>query len=428
MYVTTKYFLELLSIVSRFKKTTCEFSDAPLTIYNVEHHKRYRIRVINAASNVCPFQLQVENHEITVIASDGATIKPVVADTLYFISGERYDIVIDANQKEVRDYWVRVRALPPCTKEIEEFALLRYHEGAVEPNKRPFNFNDRKPPGWLEMFPDGRLFNTPKPDVKGIPVSAAKGNIVDQSIVEAEPDYSFKLFIATPQLDNEVLFTGNDSIKFMGKFTCYIHKTMTSDNIISVTSAKANLNNVGSINNISLTFPHFPLLSQPDEIDEKIFCDYTNKVDRKCIEKSSVCRCIHRMKVKLGSIVELLIYDIDDSLTHPFHLHGHKFYVMDMGIFNETMTAERVLKNGIPAKRKTNPKPPHKDTILIPNPGYVRLKFRADNPGFWLGHCHFDWHLAVGMAVIFQVGELDQMKKRPEGYGECKSFQPNNLS
>lgn len=151
-------------------------------------------------------------------------------------------------------------------------------------------------------------------------------------------------------------------------------------------------------------------------------------MDRKCIEKSNVCRCIHRMKVKLGSIVELLIIDIDDSLTHPFHLHGHKFYVMDMGIFNEKMIVERILKTGIPSERRNaNDKPPHKDTILIPNPGYVRLKFRADNPGFWLGHCHFDWHLAVGMAVIFQVGELDQMKKRPEGFAQCKSFQPSNF-
>jgi Multicopper oxidase len=157
-----------------------------------------------------------------------------------------------------------------------------------------------------------------------------------------------------------------------------------------VTSAKANSNNVGSINNISLSLPNFSLLSQPNEIDEKMFCDYSNKMSRQCIEKTGVCRCLHRMKVKLGSIVELLIYDVEDSLTHPFHLHGHKFYVMDMDTFNETTTVEQILKHDIPARKKqVNTKPPHKDSIAIPNPGYVRLKFRADNPGFWIGHCHF---------------------------------------
>lgn len=80
--------------------------------------------MINAASNVCPFMFQIENHEFTVIASDGASLKPITADTLYFISGERYDVVVHANNEEVRDYWVRIRALPPCTKEIEELAIF----------------------------------------------------------------------------------------------------------------------------------------------------------------------------------------------------------------------------------------------------------------------------------------------------------------
>lgn len=136
---------------------------------------------------------------------------------MYFISGERYDFVVNANQNESRDYWIRIRALPPCTKEIEEFALLRYHDGPVDKSLRNFNFNDRKPPGWLETFPDGRYFNTAKPSVSGIPISSVVSSVKDKSVTEVKPDYSFKLFVATPELDNEVLFTSNDSIKFMGK-------------------------------------------------------------------------------------------------------------------------------------------------------------------------------------------------------------------
>lgn len=132
-----------------------------------------------------------------------------------------------------------------------------------------------------------------------------------------------------------------------------------------------------------MTPPHFSLLSQPEEIDEKMFCDISNYMNRECIKNSNVCRCVHRLKVKLGSIVELLLLDIHDSLTHPFHLHGHKFYVMDMSIFDEHMTVDRVLNEKITPKT-VNPNPPHKDTILIPNPGYVRIKFRADNPGKWI--------------------------------------------
>lgn len=162
--------------------------------------------------------MQIEDHEITIIASDGASMKPVTADTLFFISGERYDIVVEANQKEVRDYWVRIRALPPCTKEIEEFALLRYHDGPVKKDLWNFNFNYRKPPGWLDTFPIGRYFNSDKPDKKGVKISSVTGVVVDRTIIDAKPDHSFNLFIDTPQLDNEVLFSDNNTIKFMGKF------------------------------------------------------------------------------------------------------------------------------------------------------------------------------------------------------------------
>lgn len=30
-----------------------------------------------------------------------------------------------------------------------------------------------------------------------------------------------------------------------------------------------------------------------------------------------------------------------------------------------------------------------KDTISIPSKGYTIFRFKADNPGFWLMHCHF---------------------------------------
>lgn len=165
---------------------------------------------------MCPFQLQIEDHEFTIIASDGPTFKPVVIDALFFISGERYDIVVEANKPDVRDYFIRVRAMPPCTKEIEEFAVLRYHPGPVK-DAKVLDFDSRKPPGWLDVYPDGRYFNTPKPLVSGIPISTAISNIVDKSITNAKPDHSFNLFIATPQLDNEILFSGNDSTKFMGE-------------------------------------------------------------------------------------------------------------------------------------------------------------------------------------------------------------------
>ena len=44
-----------------------------------------------------------------------------------------------------------------------------------------------------------------------------------------------------------------------------------------------------------------------------------------------------------------------------------------------------------------------RDTVHIPARGHAVLRFRADNPGIWLFHCHILWHLASGMAMLVDV-------------------------
>lgn len=44
-----------------------------------------------------------------------------------------------------------------------------------------------------------------------------------------------------------------------------------------------------------------------------------------------------------------------------------------------------------------------RDTVQIPRHGYAVLRFRADNPGVWLFHCHMMWHMATGMAMLVDV-------------------------
>jgi FtsP/CotA-like multicopper oxidase with cupredoxin domain len=158
-----------------------------------------------------------------------------------------------------------------------------------------------------------------------------------------------------------------------------------------VASDKINANNAATINNISMLTPPFPLLSQRSLYNESIFCDRSSP--KNCMERSKVCQCIHRLKVKLNSIVEVVLIDLTDPFTHPFHLHGHKFFVMDVGNFDNTTTLEDIVSDDEILRKSSNTNPPLKDTVLIPNSGYARIKFKADNPGFWIGHCHYDYHL-----------------------------------
>lgn len=64
---------------------------------------------------------------------------------------------------------------------------------------------------------------------------------------------------------------------------------------------------VGAINNISFTFPSFSLLTQPEKLDEQLFCDEFN-LPESCRDKQ-LCPCVHRLKVKLNATVELIVVD-----------------------------------------------------------------------------------------------------------------------
>ncbi len=63
--------------------------------------------------------------------------------------------------------------------------------------------------------------------------------------------------------------------------------------------------------------------------------------------------------------------------------------------------------------------PPFKDTTLVPPGGYLILRFYADNPGFWLMHCHVDYHADVGMDLIIQVGNQHDLPLKPSNWPQC---------
>jgi hypothetical protein len=89
---------------------------------------------------------------------------------------------------------------------------------------------------------------------------------------------------------------------------------------------------VAAINNFSFTFPSFSPLTQPEQVKDSAFCDEEN-IPESCAD-NEICHCTHRLKVKLNSIVELIVVDETtdiNTINHPFHLHGYQLFVMGMG-------------------------------------------------------------------------------------------------
>ncbi|KAK7047578.1 hypothetical protein VNI00_006346 [Paramarasmius palmivorus] len=78
--------------------------EVPFSVVNVEPGKRYRFRIINeSARNV--FTISVDNHNLTIIEADGVATTPLVVNELEVLAGQRYSVVLEANQP-VGNYWV----------------------------------------------------------------------------------------------------------------------------------------------------------------------------------------------------------------------------------------------------------------------------------------------------------------------------------
>ncbi|TLD18889.1 putative exopolygalacturonase X [Venturia nashicola] len=78
---------------------------------------------------------------------------------------------------------------------------------------------------------------------------------------------------------------------------------------------------------------------------------------------------------------------------HPWHLHGHQFQVVARsgdGV-NATYAGNATLP-AIPMRR---------DVAGVRPGGYLVIRFRADNPGINLFHCHIEWHVQSGLTATF---------------------------
>lgn len=62
-------------------------SNIPFEVITVGANQRYRFRLINSFCTVCPAQLTIEGHRLTVIASDGQPMQPVVVDSIVSLAG-----------------------------------------------------------------------------------------------------------------------------------------------------------------------------------------------------------------------------------------------------------------------------------------------------------------------------------------------------
>ncbi|KAG1849287.1 laccase [Suillus subalutaceus] len=90
--------------------------------------------------------------------------------------------------------------------------------------------------------------------------------------------------------------------------------------------------------------------------------------------------------------------NISSGDPHPFHLHGHSFIVVRSAGSSGYNYVDPVTR----------------DTVSAGNLGnYATIRFITDNPGPWFLHCHINWHISEGLAIVFAEAPEDVAASQP---------------
>ena len=261
---------------------------APLTIFTVEQGKKYRFRVIGPGT-LYPFRVSIDEHPLTIVASDGYDLDPITAESFVINPGERFDFEIIAD-KDIKNFWIRGVTLEKNMNHRAE-AILRYHGAdGIEPTTARQNCNADNQ--CLVLNCPFTYYPEPNTDCRTF--DKLQSGVTNDPAPSAEEGKFEEYFL---------------NFAFPG------HKTTPA-----------------SINGHQFDTPDVNPLLQPTEWQSP--CEAPKCGDDKH------CRCTFHLNIGRGDTVQMvwLNMGIGKGWDHPIHLHGHSFYVLKMGYgrYNES--------------------------------------------------------------------------------------------
>ncbi|KAG7173014.1 laccase-11-like, partial [Homarus americanus] len=359
----------------------------PYTRFKVTPGNRYRLRLINPAILNCPIVVSIDEHIFTIIASDGNPIIPVNATSLVVYPGERWDVVISADNSKSGAFWMSFMGGVDCAvTEAHQFALLEYEELGFTQQVNSINsacYND------LICVADLR---SPEP--------------LPRDLRKEEANFTFYLAFEMNRIHNP---------HFYSRMYYDFHSMMEDQQIPTP-----------QINNLSYVAPATPLILGGGK-RERVCNAESHPSTKNC--QDEYCECLHMYKIPLGSTVEMVLIDEGQfgDENHPIHLHGQSFWVLGQDrpndVVDASITRDQVIEMDRTGQLHRNfDHPVYKDTVTIPDGGYSIVRFRASNPGYWLLHCHLIFHSVAGMELVFKVGDDDDIPSVPSDFPWCGDY------
>ncbi|OWF36810.1 laccase-25-like [Mizuhopecten yessoensis] len=403
MYSRFRFHSGLVNGRGRYYKSFSEHNGAPLTVFDVAVNSTYTFRVISAAT-LYPFRVYVDGHpQITVVASDGFALKPMVVESFIINPGERYDFILFTD-KPKSNYLLVAQTLEVET-DIERRGEYHVAEAIIH------------------YIGGERLLNP--------------GKSIKTRCTVSQPCVIFNCPYLLPTNGSEICQNYNDART--DDFNSRPHDVANIDEELFFNFAFSGPVGFmeGSVNGRRFVPPVAPLYSQPEAIKQTC--------DPDCEDKT--CRCTYIQEIENGKVYQFTLTNLGNGKgwSHPVHLHGHSFYVMKMGFgrYNSSgflidttpdISCSRGSKgycnNPIWANDSWNGgnvpdlvlhDTAQKDTIIVPTHGYVVIRFKADNPGAWFFHCHIDLHNTNGMGMVI-IESPEMYPTVPDDFPKCGDF------
>nr|TKW02785.1 hypothetical protein SEVIR_8G262800v2 [Setaria viridis] len=333
---------------------------------NVENGKTYMLRIINAALNDDLF-FKIAGHKFTVVEVDAVYTKPFKTATLLITPGQTTNVLLTADRTAGR-YLLSVSPFMDAPVQVDNktgTATLHYANTISA--------------------------TAPLTLIKPPPQNATT---IVSKFVESLRSLNSEEYPANVPLtvDHSLVFTVGVGVNPCAK-------------CINATRL------VGTINNVTFIMPSTPILQAHYYNIPGVFTDdFPATPPHKFNYTGSGPKNLQTMKgtrvyrLPYNASVQVVLQDtgIISPESHPIHLHGFNFFVVGNGVGNYNPKTSPSTFNLID--------PIERNTIGVPTGGWAAIRFRADNPGVWFMHCHFEVHTSWGLKMVFVVDN----GKRPD--------------
>ncbi|KAI8025486.1 Laccase-2 [Camellia lanceoleosa] len=368
-------------------------------VIEVEQGKTYLIRIINAALNDELF-FAIAGHTMTVVEIDAVYTKPFTTQAMLIAPGQTTNVLIQANQVPNR---------PPGSSLFQQERCV--HDRLPRPPPVTFNYTGAPLTANLKTSLGTRLsrisFNstvelvlqdTNLLTVESHPFHLHGYNffVVGTGIGNFDPKKDPAKFnlVDPPERNTVGVPTGGwTAIRFRADnpgvwlMHCHLelHTTWGLKTAFVVDNGKGQGQSV--LPPPKDLPPYFP--DRPP-----VTFNYTGAPLTANLKTSLGTRL---SRISFNSTVELVLQDTNLLAveSHPFHLHGYNFFVVGTGIGNFDPKKDPAKFNLVD--------PPERNTVGVPTGGWTAIRFRADNPGVWLMHCHVELHTTWGLKTAFVV-------------------------